>query len=59
MIKSAHAKTVKCKCCNGSARLYGVCDFNKNCEELRGKFLELSGLLSGTRGVRIAGLFSQ
>lgn len=33
-----------CKCCQGPAELFGVCDFNKNCEERRGLFLPLSGI---------------
>jgi hypothetical protein len=40
----ARPRTTKCKCCNQSAVLFDVCDFNKNCEEQNGKFLELSGI---------------
>lgn len=32
-----------CKICNHPTALYGVCDFNKNCEERFGTFLPLSG----------------
>lgn len=32
-----------CKCCGGSARLFGVRDFNKSCEEMRGTYLPLFG----------------
>ena len=35
---------VPCKICGGAAALYGVVDFNKSCEELRGKRLALSGV---------------
>lgn len=33
-----------CKICNSGTELYGVCDFNKNCEERFGLFLPLSGI---------------
>jgi SAM-dependent methyltransferase len=33
-----------CPVCGGSADLYDVVDLNKSCEELRGKFLGLSGI---------------
>ena len=33
-----------CKCCNHIAVLYDVCDFNKSCEEARGKILPLCGI---------------
>lgn len=33
-----------CKCCQGSAELFGVCDFNKNCEERNGLLLKPSGI---------------
>jgi 2-polyprenyl-6-hydroxyphenyl methylase/3-demethylubiquinone-9 3-methyltransferase len=32
-----------CKICKSSTEIYGVCDFNKNCEERFGFFLPLSG----------------
>jgi hypothetical protein len=32
-----------CPICDGRATLYDVVDFNKSCEEFRGKFLPLSG----------------
>jgi tetratricopeptide (TPR) repeat protein len=32
-----------CPVCNAEARMFDVVDFNKNCEESRGKFLPLSG----------------
>lgn len=36
---------VACKCCSGTARLYGVVDFNKNCETGQGRpVLSLSGI---------------
>lgn len=34
---------MKCKICNSATEIYGVCDFNKNCEERFGVFLPLSG----------------
>ena len=37
-------KALVCPVCSNTAKLYDVVDFNKSCEELRGKFLELSGM---------------
>jgi SAM-dependent methyltransferase len=34
---------LRCQVCGGAARLFDVVDFNKSCEEARGKFLPLSG----------------
>lgn len=39
-----HEETIPCKCCGQPALLYDLCDFSKNCEELRGKQLPLSGI---------------
>jgi hypothetical protein len=36
--------TTACKICGGIAPLYGVADFNKSCEELRGRYLPLLGI---------------
>jgi SAM-dependent methyltransferase len=36
-------KALVCPVCSGASKLYDVVDFNKSCEELRGKFLPLSG----------------
>ncbi|MFZ6843484.1 class I SAM-dependent methyltransferase [Undibacterium sp. RuTC16W] len=36
-------KNIKCTVCGALSPLYDVVDFNKSCEEPRGKFLELSG----------------
>jgi len=33
-----------CPVCNSITHLYDVVDFNKNCEEVRGKFLPISGI---------------
>jgi 2-polyprenyl-6-hydroxyphenyl methylase/3-demethylubiquinone-9 3-methyltransferase len=33
-----------CKCCGGNSLLFGVVDFNKNCEARRGSPLPLSGI---------------
>ena len=38
------APTTPCKVCGEDADLYGVADFNKSCEELRQKYLRLSGV---------------
>lgn len=39
-----HAQHTLCKCCGARAALYGICDFNKCCEELRDTFLPLAGI---------------
>jgi SAM-dependent methyltransferase len=33
-----------CKLCGGAARLFGAIDFNRSCEEIRGKFLPVAGI---------------
>lgn len=38
------APMTACKVCGEDADLYGVADFNKSCEELRQKYLRLSGV---------------
>jgi SAM-dependent methyltransferase len=38
------ARVSTCKVCQGEAQLYGVTDFNKNCEEPRGCYLPLAGV---------------
>lgn len=44
MILEELKKTVECKVCQGESHLYGVCDFNKNCEERNGLFLPMLGV---------------
>ncbi len=39
----ASAADRPCKICGAPASLYGIADFNKSCEEQRGKKLPLSG----------------
>ena len=43
MIKSVK-DSVKCLVCNNDSVIYDVVDFNKSCEEYRGKYLDLSGI---------------
>jgi SAM-dependent methyltransferase len=43
-LKPAHAAHSACKICDTSAPLYGVVDFHKSCEELRGFRLPLAGV---------------
>jgi SAM-dependent methyltransferase len=38
-----HRAELRCPVCEGAASLLDVVDFNKSCEEARGKFLALSG----------------
>ena len=44
LLESIQPSRAICKCCGKTAFLYDVCDFNKNCEEAKGKFLPLSGI---------------
>lgn len=44
LLESIQSSRAICKCCGKTAFLYDVCDFNKNCEEAKGKFLPLSGI---------------
>lgn len=43
-LKPAHAAHAACKICDTAAPLYGVVDFHKSCQELRGFQLPLSGV---------------
>lgn len=43
-LRAADRAPADCKVCGGPARLFGVTDFNRSCEGLRGKFLPLAGL---------------
>jgi len=43
-LKPISAAPVACKICDNATGLYGVVDFNKSCEELRGSHLPLSGV---------------
>lgn len=43
-LKPVIASRLPCKVCRGQAELYGVVDFHKSCEELRGKCFLLSGV---------------
>ena len=45
-----------CKVCDGEARPFGVCDFNRSCEEARGKFLPATGIEVGYRRCARCGL---
>jgi len=35
--------SIKCKICSSDSFFFGICDFNKNCEERKGYFLPISG----------------
>jgi SAM-dependent methyltransferase len=37
-------KNILCPICNGTCSLLDVVDFNKSCEEVKGKFLDLAGI---------------
>lgn len=43
-LKAVCAEQAACKCCGTTAFLYGVVDFHKNCEILRRKVLDVSGV---------------
>jgi hypothetical protein len=45
-----------CKVCGGVSRLFGVTDFNRSCEEARGRFLPLAGLAVYYRRCEACGL---
>ncbi len=42
--KNIPPKQTTCKCCKKTAHLYGVCDFNKSCQEAKGKFIPYCGI---------------
>jgi hypothetical protein len=42
-LRPPDARPAPCKVCGADAPLFGVTDFNRSCEEARGKFLPLSG----------------
>ncbi|WP_429436230.1 class I SAM-dependent methyltransferase [Paraburkholderia sp. GAS33] len=42
--EQARQQTISCKICDSVSHLYGVVDFNKSCEESKGKFLPLTGI---------------
>jgi SAM-dependent methyltransferase len=42
-LRTPEAGPVACKVCIGEARLYGVTDFNRSCEEARGHVLPMAG----------------
>jgi SAM-dependent methyltransferase len=43
-LKPTSPESVPCKICAARALLYGVVDFNRSCEEVRGTFLPLAGV---------------
>ena len=43
-LRPADPAETACKVCDGPARLFGVIDFNRSCEEARGAFLPLAGV---------------
>jgi 2-polyprenyl-6-hydroxyphenyl methylase/3-demethylubiquinone-9 3-methyltransferase len=43
ILRPARPEPVPCKVCAAPSPLFGVTDFNRSCEELRGKFLPLAG----------------
>ena len=43
-LHSVAPKNAVCKCCGAAASLYGVVDFHKNCEIIRRKVLDVSGV---------------
>jgi SAM-dependent methyltransferase len=44
LVPTASPAASPCKICGGAAELFGVVDFNKSCEEVRGYKLPLSGV---------------
>lgn len=43
VLRPARPEPIPCKVCGAPAPLFGVTDFNRSCEEVRGRFLPLSG----------------
>lgn len=43
-LRPARPEPVPCKVCGAPAPLFGVTDFNRSCEETRGRFLPLTGV---------------
>jgi SAM-dependent methyltransferase len=43
-LRPASPQAKACKICGADAALYGVIDFNRSCEEARGRYLPLSGI---------------
>ena len=43
-LKPIGTEVPPCKICGSASTLYGVVDFNRSCEEVRGRFLPLSGV---------------
>ena len=54
-LEQVSTAVTSCKICGGEARLFGVVDFAKSCEELRGKWLPLSGIPVYYRRCQICG----
>jgi SAM-dependent methyltransferase len=55
-LRPANPEPSPCKLCGGVSRLFGVTDFNRNCEEARGRFLPLSGIAVYYRRCEACGL---
>ena len=43
-LRPVDLRPTPCKVCGAPAPLFGVQDFNRSCEELRGRFLPLAGV---------------
>lgn len=43
VLRAPDPRAIPCKVCGGASPLFGVTDFNRSCEELRGRFLPLAG----------------
>ena len=43
-LRTPSHQSIPCKICEGNAPLFGVQDFNRSCEEVKGRFLPLSGV---------------
>lgn len=55
-LRAADPAPAACKVCGGVAKLFGVTDYNRSCEEARGRFLPLSGLAVYYRRCEACGL---
>lgn len=55
-LRPANPAASPCKICGGASPLFGVTDFSRNCEEIRGKVLPLTGAAIYYRRCQTCGL---
>ncbi len=55
-LRPLNPQPTACKVCGGASPLFGVTDFNRSCEESRGKFLPIAGVPIYYRRCQVCGL---